>query len=331
MQYRTLGQSDLEVSALAMGCWAITGDALWGPQEESDAIEAVEASLEAGINFFDTAEGYGSGRSEALLARALGTWRDQALIATKVSDSHLEPDDVRAACERSLKNLRTDRIDLYQIHWPNPDVPLADTMGALQELQAQGKVRAIGVSNFGPRDLGDFLALARPQSNQVMYNLLTRAIEYEVQPACVEHGIGILCYSPLAQGLLTGKFAGPEDVPDGRARSRHFSSARKMTRHGEPGCEQETFEAIAAVRQVARRVGVSMSDLALAWCLARPGITAVIAGARSAQQARTNARAADIRLDPDVVKELNAATDEVKKTLGPSPDLWQASDKSRMR
>lgn len=176
MRYRKLGQTDIIVSVIAMGCWPIVGDFTWGPQDEADSIATIHAALDAGINFFDTAEMYGNGYSEELLGRALAGRRHEVVIASKVGSEHLAADQVIRAGEGSLRRLRTDYIDLYQIHWPSRTVPLAETMAALERLRQQGKVRAIGVSNFGLGDLGDLLAIGRPETNQLPYSLLWRAI-----------------------------------------------------------------------------------------------------------------------------------------------------------
>jgi myo-inositol catabolism protein IolS len=329
MEYRRLGQSELRVSAVAMGCWAIVGDSTWGPQDEDEAAATIHAALELGVNFFDTAEAYGKGYSEALLGRALAGRRAQAIIASKVSQSNLTAGDVRAACERSLKNLNTDYIDLYQIHWPSRSVPFDETIEALQQLRQQGKLRAIGVSNFGPADMDAMLEIGHFESNQLPYNLLWRAIEYEIQPRCVRHQVGILPYSPLQQGLLTGKFATAADVPDGRARTRHFSTERDQARHGEPGAEAETFAAIDAIRQLADELDQPMARVALAWLLHQPAVTSVIAGARSPQQMMDNASAAGLGLSPDMLRRLDEATTPLKTRLGKDPDMWASESRYR--
>lgn len=331
MQYRTLGNTDLNVSVVAMGCWAIAGDNTWGHQDRDDAIAAIRAALDQGINFFDTAPGYGSGESEQLLGEALSDRRDQAIIATKISHGDCAPDDIVRSTEKSLRDLGSDHVDLMQIHWPNWDIPFTDTFDALQRLREQGKIRYIGVSNFGPRDLTDALDLAPIVSNQLAYSLLARSIEFEVQPLCVEHGISILPYSPLAQGLLTGKFHRQEDVPDGRARTRHFPSSRAQTRHGEPGCPEATFAAIDRIRAVAERLNQPMAAVALSWLLHQPAVTSVLAGARRPDQVAQNIRAAEVALDEDTLAELAAATDPVKQHLGPRPDLWTSAQDCRMR
>lgn len=327
MQYRRLGKSELEVSTVAMGCWAIVGGKLWGKQDEQDSIRSLQAALDAGITLFDTAEGYGNGYSEELLAKALRKQRDELVIASKVSPQHLAPEELITACENSLRRLKTDYIDLYQIHWPNEDVPLAESMWALQTLQQQGKIRYAGVSNFGVRDTSAALAEGRIESNQLCYNLLTRAVEHEIQPLCLEHEVSLLCYSPLLQGLLTGKFASPDEVPEGRARSRHFSQERPLARHDEPGCEAETFACIDALREIAGRLGESMGNVAMAWLLARPAVASVIAGARQPEQVQRNAAAAEVRLPAEAIAELDAASEAVKEALGTNADIWQSDSR----
>ena len=331
MRYRTLGQTGITVSVVAMGCWAIVGDSTWGPQDEAASVATIQAALDAGVNFFDTAEAYGDGYSESLLGRALAGRRHEAVIATKVSPSYLSRDEIRQHCERSLQQLGTDYVDLYQIHWPSRTVPLAETMEALDTLRQQGKVRAIGVSNFGLQDLSDLLAVGRCETNQLPYSLLSRAIEYAIQQKCIDAGIGILCYSPLAQGLLTGKFSSPDEVPEGRARTRHFSSERPQTRHGEPGCEAETFAALEEIRRISASVHEPMAAVALGWLLHQPGVTSVIAGARHPEQIRQAAHAADLQLSLETIAGLTIASDEVKQMLGPNPDLWQSAAESRSR
>ncbi len=334
MQYRKLGRTDHDISTVGIGFWAVADPELWGAQDDQDAIDAVHAALDAGINFFDTAEGYGDGYSEELLARALGDRRHEAFIATKAAARNLAPDDLVAACEASLRRLNTDRIDLYQLHWPSREVPLADTLGTLERLKEQGKIRVAGVSNFGVGDLGDLgdlLALGRVESNQLPYNLLFRAIEFEVLPLCEEHEIGVVAYSPLLHGMLTGKFATLDDIPDERARTRHFAPTRPLTRHTEDGAEAELAAALDAVREIATARGLSMTLLALAWAIHQPGVTSVIAGARSPQQAVQNARAADIMLDGETIVALNRATDALKAKLGANPDMWESGARSRFR
>jgi aryl-alcohol dehydrogenase-like predicted oxidoreductase len=329
MNYRKLGNTDISVSALSMGCWAIASDPMWGPQDEAESAATIHAALDIGVNFFDTAEGYTGGESEAVLGRSLVGRRQEAVIATKASRTNLSGDEVAQACESSLRRLQTDYIDLYQIHWPSRTVPLEETMEALERLCEQGKVRAIGICNFGVGDLSDLLEIGQVQSNHLPYSLLWRAIEYEIQQACVDENLGMLCYSPLAQGLLAGKFATPDDVPEGRARIRLFSNDRPMARHGDSGCETEVFAALDKIRPICVELDQQMAQVALGWVLHQPGVTSVIAGARTPEQIRRNAEAADLALSPETLAQLAEATKEVKDCIGPNPDLWQSVSRFR--
>ena len=329
MQYCQLGRTDITVSTLAMGCWALAGDPVWGPQEEADSIAAVHAALDVGINFFDTAEGYTGGQTEVVLGKALSGIRHDAVIATKASGPHLSGDQLQKACEDSLRRLGTDYIDLYQIHWPNRDVPLEETVTVLEQLQKQGKVRATGVCNFGPQDLAEILEAGLIESNQLPYSLLWRSIEFEIQSACVENAVGILCYSPLAQGLLTGKFSAPNQVPEGRARIRLFSSDRPLARHGDSGCEPEVFAAIGQIREICADIGQEMTLVSLAWLWQQPGVSVVIAGARKPAQIRQSAQAVGLVLAPEIVNQLADATAPVKDCIGPNPDMWQSVSRFR--
>lgn len=331
MQTIILPRTDLEVSRIAMGCWALAGDMTWGPQDEAAGIAAVRAALDAGINFFDTAEMYGNGASEQLLGKALAGVRDRAIVASKFNLEHSSAKQVMAACHRSLKHLGTDRIDLYQMHWPSRQTPREETWRAMERLREEGKIRYLGVSNFGVGDLRDLMAVGRPVSNQLPYNLLFRSIEFAILPRCVEAEIGVLCYSPLQHGLLTGKFRTAGDVPEGRARSRHFSSRRPLTRHGQPGCEAQTFQAVDRLRKLAAAIGRSTADVALAWLLAQRGVSSVLVGIRNPEQARSNAASAQWQLDEPTLAALTEASDPVKRALGENPDMWESDENSRYR
>lgn len=331
MQLRQLGNSSLMVSPIAVGYWGIVGGDYWGAQDEQDTINATQAALDAGINFFDTAEGYGDGYSEAMLGRALGSRRNEAIIASKVSQKNLAPADVRQACERSLKRLQSDVIDLYQVHWPSRQTPFEDTMSALLDLQSQGKIRVIGVSNFGALDMPDMLQCGRYDANQLPYSLLWRAIEFDIQPQCVERNIGILPYSPLNQALLAGRYSNADEMPYQRTRTRHFRPDRRDSRHGKPGFENETFAAVAAIREICADIGEEMAHVALAWLLHKPAVSSVLAGARNAQQVESNAYAGNLTLSDETMRRLDAATDELKRKLGPDPDMWGTGSDSRYR
>lgn len=328
MKYRKLGNTGLLVSPVALGCWSFGGGGPWGEQDDRDSINTVHAALEAGINFFDTAEGYG--RSEEVLGQALTGRRDRAVIATKMNWNHMAATGVVEACEASLRRLQTDCIDLYQIHWPNPAIPIQETLTGLVRLREQGKVRAIGVCNFGPRNLAAALAVTPLVTNQVSYSLLWRAPEFALEPLCHEQGVGIVCWGPLAEGILSGKFRNADEVPAVRRGTRYFSGSRSEAQHGEPGCEELTFKTLDRIRAVAERLGHPMVAVALAWLLHRRSVLAVLAGARKPEQIRQNALAASLLLDAKVMAELDAATEPLKQALGTNLDMYLSAEKSRI-
>ena len=214
MDYLQIGNTNISVSKVALGCWGFAGGDMWGSQDETDSLATVDAAFESGINFFENAQGYGNGYAEEVLGKALKGRRDQAVIATKIRTTHPSSKDIEAACEQSLKRLQTDYIDLLQPHWPNHNLPAEETYQAYTRLLEAGKIRAFGVSNYGVGDLTEILQCGEVASNQLPYSLLFRAIEYEVLPLCVKKKVGMLCYSTLLHGLLADKFHSPADIPD---------------------------------------------------------------------------------------------------------------------
>lgn len=329
MEKYELGNTHLSVSKIALGCWGFAGGSMWGPQEEADSIDTVAAALDAGINFFETAQGYGDGYSEEVLGKALVGRRHRAVIATKIRPVDVSNKGIEAACERSLRRLQTDYIDLLQPHWPNRNVSAEETVQAFTKLRETGKIRAFGVSNYGVGDLSEILRYGEVASNQLPYSLLFRAIEYEVQSLCIQGNVSMLCYSTLLHGLLTGKYRQPADIPDGRARTRHFSSSRAQTRHGGGGCEMEVFAAIEQIRGIAADIGQPMSLVSVSWVLHQPGVASVIVGARKAEQISQMATVAGLRLDNQTVRMLSAATEQVKRILGTNPDMWMSESRFR--
>lgn len=327
MKYNQLGASGFNVSAVVMGCWGIGGGYTWGEQDEKASIETIRTAVDLGINLFETAEFYGEGYSEEVVGKGLQGLRAKVMIATKVWVDNLAKDKIVASCEGSLKRLQTDYIDLYQIHWPSREVPVAETLGAMEQLKKAGKIRNIGVSNFGVNDLSCALAAGDIVTNQMAYSLLFRAIEHEIRDKCIASDVALLAYSPLAQGLLTGKFNAPEDVDDERARLRFYSKERSGTVHDEDGYETEVFEAIGKIRAICDEMAAPMAHVALAWVLQQPGIQAVLAGARNPDQIIMNTKAADLVLSADVIKKLNAATDTLKYSMGPNADPWRTASR----
>ena len=330
MQYKSLGNTDIKVSEFALGCWPFAGGKVWGPQDDNVSISTVHAALDKGITFFDTAEGYNDdSHSEEVLGRALAGRRSEAVIATKISPPHLLPDIVEETVDASLQRLQTDYIDLYQIHWPNHDQPIEDSFYALIKMRDAGKIRSIGVCNFGVQDLGEALGSSEIVTDQLPYNLLWRPIEVEIQPKCLDNNVGLICYSPLAQGLLTGRYSSADDVPDGLSRSRLFSDSRPLANHGEDGCEEEAFDAIAKVIEIADRLGEHPAKVSLAWVRSRPGITSLLVGARSPAELDLNIPAFEYELPDGVADQLSAITEPVKAKLGSNADMWSGDNRMR--
>jgi aryl-alcohol dehydrogenase-like predicted oxidoreductase len=327
---REYGTSGATLPVLGIGCWAFGGGDYWGAQDQRDVDAVVAAALERGVNYFDTAEGYNEGRSEEALGMALKGRREKAIIGTKVSPSNTQPSVLRQHCEDSLRRLQCEHIDLYMVHWPITDLSVEDAFDTLEALRTEGKIGAIGVSNFGVQQLGEVLGTGTSvASNQICYNLLSRAIEVELAPFCAQHQIGILAYSPLMQGLLAGKYRSADEMPPARTRTRHFRGDRIGSRHGESGAEQEMFTAVEGIREIAAELQVSMGQLSLAWILHQPAITCVLAGIRSTAQFAENLAGLELSLSPAVVQRLNQLTDPLLKKLGPSPDYYQPSQSGR--
>ncbi|MFP4172322.1 MAG: aldo/keto reductase [Candidatus Hydrogenedentota bacterium] len=332
MEYRRLGDSELDVSVLAFGAWQIGDPNYWGPDGQADADAVVKAAMDAGINFFDTAEGYGGGESERQLGKALGNRRKNVYVASKVSPKNCAPGRLRQSCEASLQRLRTDYLDLYQVHWPFHGIRAEDVYEEFARLQEEGKIRYIGVSNFGPTSLlRSALQQAPVISNQIGYNLIFRAIEYEILPMCQRHGLGVLAYMPLMQGLLAGRWSRVDDVPIVRRRTRHFASSRQQTRHQEDGCEQLLFQTLGKIARVAQQEEMSMAMLSLAWLMARPGVSSVIVGCRHSKQLERNVEAVGIKLRQEVIDQLDELTRPIKEHLGANADMWLGGEESRIQ
>ncbi|BCU10671.1 aldo/keto reductase [Microcystis aeruginosa] len=317
MQKRYLGQTNIKITPLLVGTWQ-AGKKMWAGIEDEESIQAIRAAFEAGITTVDTAEIYGEGHSELIVAQALADVREQVIYATKVFANHLKYEEVIAACHRSLKNLQTDYIDIYQIHWPSGSwnteiVPISETMAALNYLKAQGKIRAIGVSNFSRSQLEEAGQYGRIESIQPPYSLFWRSVEKEIMPYCIENNISILAYSPLAQGLLTGKFRNGYQLAaeDHRIKNKLF--------HGENF--QRVQAALNQLEPIAERYNCSLAQLSLAWLIKQPQTNA-IAGVRNAAQAVNNAQAMRINLTPEDLKLIDNIGKQVTDFLDDNPVLW---------
>ena len=316
MESRQLGTSELEITPIVLGTWAL-GGWLWGGTEQNQAIDAITAALDAGVNCIDTAPLYGFGLSETLVGEAIKGRRDRVLIATKcgmVWDERkgttpffdtkqndgtpisvkrcLRKRSIIEECDASLQRLETDVIDLYQCHWPDPGTPFEDAADALATLKDQGKIRAFGVSNFTVEDIEEALSLgASVASNQPKYSLLSREIERDVLPFCLANNIASLAYSPMEMGLLTGRigmdhlFQGDDTRP-----SRPWFLPENRSR---------VLQALDQIKPVAEKYEISLAQLSVAWIHHQPGITAALVGARTPDQARSNALAGQVTLTPD--------------------------------
>ncbi len=307
MRYRRLGKAGFDVSVVAVGTWAMGGQD-FGRTDDRDSVKAIHRALDLGVTFFDTAPIYGVGRAEEVLGEALTGIRKDVRIATKCGPVEPRPGLLRmdyspeglvAQVDASLRRLRTDVIDLLQMHWPDPSWPVEDAVGAMARLVQAGKVLAIGVSNMQPEELRRAIAAGPVVSVQEAYSLLNRTFEKELLPICRQNDLAVLAYEPLARGLLTGKFTPawrfqPGDV---RATDPRFQGEAFL----------ENLKAADRVASVARMQGLPSSQASVAWVLARSGITTALCGAKTAAHAAENARAGDLDPDPTLLADLERA------------------------
>jgi aryl-alcohol dehydrogenase-like predicted oxidoreductase len=313
METRKLGNSDMNITPVGYGAWAVGGSGwqfAWGSQDDDDSIAAIHRSLELGVNWIDTAAVYGLGHSEEIVARALKSWSGpQPYVFTKCGlrwDAKgdvrkvLSADSIRREVEDSLRRLAIDAIDLYQIHWPpDPDSPeLEEGWSTLANLKREGKVRWIGVSNFDVGQLRRAQAIAPVTSLQPRYSLVHREVEDEILPYCLKEGIGVIVYSPMASGLLTGAMT----------RERAAKLPKDDWRSGHPDFTEpnlaRNLALVDRLRLVAKRQKRSVGEVAIAWTLHNPAVTGAIVGARNAKQAEGVMRAGDLHLSNAAVNEI---------------------------
>jgi aryl-alcohol dehydrogenase-like predicted oxidoreductase len=318
MKLRRLGQSDLDITPIGIGAWAIGGGQWefgWGAQNDQESIGAIRTGLDLGINWIDTAAGYGLGHSETVVGRAVGGLHRRPYIFTKCSlvwddagtiSHNLQAASIQRECEASLKRLGIDAIDLYQIHWPAwKDAPesaspgsIEEAVGALARLKDQGKIRHIGVSNFNVQQMQRAQKVAPITSLQPPYSLVATRVEAAILPYALSQRIGVIVYSPMGSGLLTGAMtrerivAMPED--DWRKRDRNFQ---------EPLLSR-SLRLVETLRSIGQRHKVSPGEVAIAWTLKNPAVTAAIVGVRNAQQAKGNVGAASLELTSDELAEI---------------------------
>jgi aryl-alcohol dehydrogenase-like predicted oxidoreductase len=300
MRTQQLGSQGPEITVVGFGAWEAGGDT-WGPNpSEEQVIQAIRAGLDAGIDWIDTAEVYGDGTSEELVGRAISGRRDEIVLATKVAPrpdgTGFRRNEVRAACEGSLKRLSTDHIDLYQLHWPDDRVPVEETWEAMAALVDDGLVRAIGVSNFDRELIEPCEAIRHVDSLQPHFSML-RLENRNLIKWCGERGTGVVAYAPLGYGLLTGGIS-----KDTRFDPRDWRS--QGGRMFAPGKIERSLAVVDGLRPIAERLGITLAQLALAWTFHQPGVTSAIAGSRNPEHVRQNAAAGEVELEEATLAEI---------------------------
>jgi aryl-alcohol dehydrogenase-like predicted oxidoreductase len=318
-----LGRSELRVSPIAFGTWQLGGE--WGEFDERRAIEAIRHARGLGIDFFDTAQAYGFGASERLLGKALEDDlrdnRNDVVIATKGGlrpvDGGVErdssPEWLRQGVEESLEALGVDFIDLYQVHWPDPDTPFADTGAALAELKDEGKIRHVGVSNFSAEQMQELSETLPVETLQPPYHLFAREIEDGVLPWCLEHDVGVLVYGPLAHGLLTGAIDADSKFADDDWRSGSPLFAGRSL--------QQNLHVVDQLAQVADQIGCTLGQLAIAWTLAHPAVHVAIVGSRSPEHIEEAVGALDVELGDRELQWIESIMQGAVGAAGPSPEM----------
>ncbi|RPD43243.1 aldo/keto reductase [Chitinophaga barathri] len=321
MEYRQLGESNVKVSAITFGAWAI-GGWMWGGAERKDAREAIRASIDKGVTSIDTAPIYGQGTSEEIVGEALeGIQRDKVQLLTKFGMTwegtkgtfgfsstdnsgkaidiykYAGKESVIRECEESLRRMKTDYIDLYQIHWPDATTPIEETFEALLRLQEQGKILAAGVCNYNAEQMKQADAVIKLASNQVPFSMVERSIEKELVPYCIENNKGILAYSPLQRGILTGKIKPGHKFEAG--------DHRPTTKFYQPDNIARINAFLGLIKPLAESKNATLAQLVIRWTIERPGITVALVGARDANQAIQNAKAIDIKLAPEEIDFIN--------------------------
>jgi aryl-alcohol dehydrogenase-like predicted oxidoreductase len=319
MNYRPLGQSNIRASVVGLGTWAI-GGWMWGGTDEAASIDAIRASIDAGVNLIDTAPAYGQGLCETIVGKAIHGRRDRVVLATKCGlrwdpnfrggellhedkqtglkiHKYLHPDSIRHELEQSLTRLNTDYIDLYQTHWQDPTTPIEDTMACLLDLKKEGKIRAIGVSNATPGMIDEYRRLGPVDVDQEKFSMLDRKLEPTNINYCNDHHIAFLAYSPMAMGLLTGKVAPDRQFPpdDVRSRQPRFSADNR----------RRVLAMLEEFKPIADAHHCTLAQLVVAWTLAQPGATHALVGARNPQQADENIVAGELHLRENELRQMS--------------------------
>jgi len=313
MQHRQFGNTDMRITPVGFGAWALGGGDWvysWGPQDDQESKAAIYHALDRGINWIDTAAGYGLGHSEVVVGQALKGLAERPYIYTKCSlpwnargefTDSLKRESIRRECEDSLRRLQLDTIDLYQIHWPRPDEDIEEGWAALAELQREGKIRWLGVSNFSVEQMNRAQAIAPINTAQPPYSLIRPEVQHEILPYCQEHNIGVIVYSPMYSGLLSGKMTAEriKNMPpdDWRQRDPEFQMPRLA----------KNLNLVAALEEIGGRYGVEAGAVAIAWTLRHPAVTGAIVGARRPSQVDGILPAAVLQLSTQDIELLKSA------------------------
>jgi myo-inositol catabolism protein IolS len=333
MEYRAFGKTGIKISAIGIGCWEIGGG--YGSIEETEFIKAVNRALDAGINCFDTAEAYGFGASERSLAKALGARRKDAIITTKFGIGYKEAPNFRdssrarvmASIEKSLSNLNTDYADVYMVHWPDVNTPFEETMRALDDLVQQGKVRAVGISNFRLHQIEAAMSTRRVEVAQYCWNMLDRRMQRGVLPYCRENSIGVMAYGSLAYGMLTGTFNEEMNfgANDWRAKAGRLGGNITLMNHLF-GADSylKNLRAVEELKPIARRYGKSLPQFALRWTLSNPVISTALVGCRNENEVNDNLGALGWSISDADMKEIDAIF--AKHGANTSPEAWIEND-----
>lgn len=308
MEYRKLGSSDLDVSIFCLGLWGIGGPPWWLEKDDETSIKTMHKAFELGVNFFDTAPAYGCGHSEELVAKALKNHYHEIVVATKVgvrwddkgNFNRITPrSSILEEIDMSLKRLQTECIDLYQVHWPDPNTPIQETMETLLEIQRAGKIRYIGISNYSLNQIDESLKYVNLISYQPRYNLFDRSIEGKVADFCIRHNIGIIAYSPLASGILSGKYTKDAKFTDWRG-----GNMSRNTGFFKDTVFPSLIDKTEKLKVYAQSKGRTVIELAIAWVMRKPGITAAIVGSNTPEQVAMNVKAVDWKLTAEEIKEI---------------------------
>jgi myo-inositol catabolism protein IolS len=328
MEQRPFGTTGLDVSAVGYGCWEVGGG--YGDVEVEDFERAVARSLDLGVNCFDTAEGYGMGASERALGKALGGRRDEAIVVTKFGMNYRDKPNLRdssrervvASIDKSLKNLGTDYVDVYLVHWPDREVPFEETMLALDDVVREGKVRFVGLSNFKPEEIKACMAVRRVDVVQYGWNMFDRRMQRDILPYCQEQGIGFMAYGSLAFGLLTGTFTEDHDfgAADWRARQGNMGAIKMFAALFGPEKFKDNVRAVEELKGVAAHYGKSLPQLALRWAISHQAVSTALVGCRNVAEVEDNVGAIGWEISAADLAGIDAIFD--RHGIDTTPDFW---------